>query len=48
LPVVSVPVLSKMKALIFAASSMSATFLIKMPRRAARKAPRPSPSAWRE
>ena len=34
-PVVSVPVLSKMKALIFAASSMSATFLIRMPRRAA-------------
>ena len=34
-PVVSVPVLSKMNALIFAASSMSATFLIRMPRRAA-------------
>ena len=34
-PVVSVPVLSKMKALIFAAVSMSATFLIKIPRRAA-------------
>ena len=31
----SVPVLSKMKALIFAASSMSATFLMRMPRRAA-------------
>src|SRR5207249_8576409 len=34
-PVVSVPVLSKMKALILAASSISATFLIKMPSRAA-------------
>ena len=34
-PVVSVPVLSKTKALILAASSMSATFLIRMPRRAA-------------
>ena len=34
-PVVSVPVLSKTKALIFAANSMSATFLMRMPRRAA-------------
>ena len=34
-PVVSVPVLSKTKALIFAAVSMSATFLIKIPSRAA-------------
>src|SRR6266404_7008054 len=34
-PVVSVPVLSKMNALILAASSMSATFLIRMPKRAA-------------
>src|SRR6266403_19298 len=34
-PVVSVPVLSKMKALILAANSMSATFLMRMPRRAA-------------
>ena len=34
-PVVSVPVLSKMKALILAASSMSATFLIRIPSRAA-------------
>ena len=31
----SVPVLSKTKALILAASSMSATFLMRMPRRAA-------------
>ena len=35
LPVVSVPVLSNTKALIRAASSMSPTFLIRMPRRAA-------------
>ncbi len=34
-PVVSVPVLSKTKALIFAANSMSATFLMRIPRRAA-------------
>ena len=34
-PVVSVPVLSKMNAFILAASSMSATFFIKMPSRAA-------------
>src|SRR4030095_4051846 len=34
-PVVSVPVLSKMNALMRAASSMSATFLIKIPKRAA-------------
>src|SRR5215472_7541160 len=34
-PVVRVPVLSKMKALILAAASISATFLMRMPRRAA-------------
>ena len=34
-PVVRVPVLSKMKALILAASSISATFLMRIPRRAA-------------
>ena len=34
-PVVRVPVLSKTKALILAADSMSATFLIRMPSRAA-------------
>src|SRR5437868_2537142 len=34
-PVVSVPVLSKTNALIFAANSISATFLMRMPNRAA-------------